>query len=674
MTIETNPLAEALDNPQPAPRLAEAGDPGPERAQRERPPFPRGGPVKPLGISSSIDGSQKCYYLNWNGQLTGLEAGNRHGKLGLIALYGPASDFLEEHWPQWSAPVFEGRGKERVLVKPSEIVGFDQADAARAHVEACVREGIFDPSGRMRGRGAHRLAAGDGLALHCGDRLLVSQLTPDGRIKGWRWTDVGLHEGFVYTAGASLPRPWHEAVDTRPAEKVLRLYRTWQWKRELLDPRFLLGWTGAAMIGGGLEWRPNVWITGGRGTGKSTLNGETGAISRLLGNGVFRTSNASAAAIRQSLKNSTVPVMFDEIEASEDNRRVQEVVELARISSSGGTLQRGGQDHQAHEFTLRSAFMFSSILIPPLQPQDRSRLGILELKPLPRDGKPLILGEWNLADLGRQLQRRMIDGFHRLDATKAKFHLALQQAGHDARACDQFGTMLACADVLLEDWDTADGLPPDEEVNHWATLCRPERIAEVSGAQAEELDCLHHITTSAAQARGGDEREAIGTWIGRALHFAAAPLFGRDTSASDESAGRKLEQMGLKLVNPRRKAAERSLNGELVKAAGWGAKAYETGEPGFLAVAWKHQALAELFRNTRWQGGVWRQALARCDNALDGVKVKFGPQSLTAVLVPLYAVFAEDEDELEAERQLPKACSKAALTAWLAEQLAGDEA
>lgn len=669
----SNPIADALDNPQPAPLLAEAGDPGPELDQRERPPFPKGGPVKPLGNMSGIDGSQRMYYLNWNGQLVGLEANNRHGKLGLIALYGPASDFLEAQWPQWSAPVYEGRGKDRVLVKPSEIVGFDQAEAARAHVEACVAAGIFDPSGRMRGRGAHRLGNSEGLVLHCGDKLLASEVNAQGRIKGWRWLEVGLHERFVYTAAAPIPRPWHEAVDEKPAEKLLKLYRTWHWKRELLDPRFLLGWTGAALIGGALAWRPNVWITGGRGTGKSTLNGEDGAIARLLDGGVFRTSNASAAAIRQSLKNSTVPVMFDEIEASEDNRRVQEVVELARISSSGGTLQRGGQDHQAHEFTLRSAFMFSSILIPPLQPQDRSRLGILELKPLPRDGKPLVLGDWNLGELGRKLQRRMIDGFERLDATKAKFHLALQQVGHDARACDQLGTLLACADVLLEQWDTKDGLPPDEEVNHWAGLCRPERIAEIAGAQAEELNCLHHITTSAAQARGGDEREAIGTWIGRALNFAAAPLFGRESSGSDEHAGKRLEQMGLKLVNPRRKPAERNVKGELVKAAGWGAKTFETGEPGYLAVAWSHQALAELFRNTRWQGGVWRQALARCDNALDGVKVKFGHQSLTAVLVPLYAVFAEDEDEAEGDRQLPAASRKAELVTWLAEQGEGGE-
>lgn len=661
-------IAEALDNPRPAPQLVQAGDPGPEMEAYERPPFPKGGPVRPLGISSGIDGSQKCYYLNWNGQLVGLEANNRHGKLGLIALYGPASDFLEAQWPQWSEPKYEGRGNARVMVKPSEIVGFDQAEAARAHVEACVAAGIFEPSGRMRGRGAHRLSAGAGMALHCGDKLLVSELTVEGRIKGWRWIDVGLHEGFVYTAAARIPRPWHEPVGLKAAEKALRLLRTWNWKRELLDPRFALGAIGASSIGGWLPWRPNIWITGARGTGKSTLNGKDGAIHQMFGDGVFRTGDTSAAGLRQRMLNGTVPVMIDEAEAEEDNRRVGEVMKLARLASSGDSLTRGGQDHQAHDFTLQSVFWFSSINIPPMQPQDRSRFAILELKPLRKDTAPLVLSKWALPDLGRQLQRRMIDGLARLEETKAKFHLALQQVGHDARACDQFGTLLACADLLLEEWNTEDGLPPDEEVNHWAGLCRPERIAEVSGATSEEAACLQHITTSAVQSRGGDEREAIGTWIGRALAHAAAGIFNRTQEAGDERAGKKLEQLGLKIVNARYRPAQRGADGKVTRAASWGAQSFMAGEPGFLAIAWSHQTLGDLFKGTKWQAGVWRQALGRCGDAIDGVKVKFAHSSLTAVLVPLYHLFPDDEDEPQSERQLPDASRRAALAQWVAEQ------
>ena len=97
---------------------------------------------------------------------------------------------------------------------------------------------------------------------------------------------------------------------------------------------------------GAFEWRPNIWITGGAGTGKSTINGKGKIFHQLFGGAMVRTAEASSAAIRQMLRNSTVPVLFDEIEASEDNRRVNEIVNLARVSSSGDNVHRGAAGRQ----------------------------------------------------------------------------------------------------------------------------------------------------------------------------------------------------------------------------------------------------------------------------------------------------------------------------------------
>ncbi len=656
-----NPLQDALDNPLAAPDFAQPGDVGPELSRLERPPFPPGCPVRPLGISSDEGGSQRCYYLNYNGQLTGLEAGNRHGKNSMIGLYGPKSDWLEEQWPQWSKPKkqYDSNLKEWVEVPgSSEITGFKQDDASRAHIEECVRQGIFDPAGRMRGRGAHRLtignAGGQGLVLHCGDKLLVSELKVDGGIKGWKWRDAGLLERNVYQAGEPIPRPWHEAAHCSAAERVLRELMTWNWRRRLLDARFVLGAIGLGPLGGALQWRPHIWVTGGRGTGKSTLNGKDGLVHRLLGEGVIRTSNTSSAFIRQRLRNATLPVMIDEREAGKDNRQSQELIELARISSSGDSAGRGGQDHHAQEFTLQSCFWFSSINIPPLDPQDRSRLAILELDPLPEDAPPPDWSKLNLPEIGRMLQRRMIDGWFRLAATKMKYHRALQKVGHDARACDQFGTLLAGADVLLHDWDTADGLPDDEEVNHWASLCRPQRMAEINDTTPDHQACVNHIVTSMVQARGGDEREALGTWIGRAVNHAVTPLLADPDAA--ERASQRLQQIGLKLVNARFHAEQRDGKGEVTRPSRWGAELFISSVPGYLAVAREHQALSNVFQNTNWQSTVWYQALKRVPGAIEGVKIKFGRASLTAVLVPLAAVLDEEE--------LPRASQPAAASAW----------
>lgn len=660
-----NPIAEALENPAPAPELARPGDTGPERGRfDDADPFPPGCPIQVLGNQQDVSGTQRIYYLNWNGQLVGLEANNRHGKLGLAALFGPTIGWLEANFPQWSKPVREyNRAEKRwEVIVESQIVGFDQSAAAEALVIEGTRRGICNPYLIQRGVGSHAKLGG-GMVLHCGDGLLVSQHLVDGTLKGWRWIEPGLHEGFVYSAASRIPRPEHESVGPQPARRLLtELLMTWNFKRPLIDPRLMLGAIGNSMLGGAAPWRSHVLITGGSATGKSTLNGLNGVLHQLFGEGMFRTANTSSAAIRQSLMNSTVPVMIDEFEASADNRKAKEVTDLARIASSGDKAHRGGQDHQAHEFTLRSCFWFSCITMPPIEPQDRNRLAILELQPFAKGAMPPDLNAFKLPALGRQLMRRMIDGWSRLAATKQKFHAALALAGHSSRACDQFGMLLACADVLLHDHDTPDGLPDDEEVAHWATECRPDRLAEVNESLSDELGCVQQLITSQVQARGGDEREMLASWIGRSVAAALAPMY-QDEQQAAEKANERLQQMGLKLVNARRNPAERGLQGEEIRPARWGCQEFGKDEPGFLAVAWSHQGLGKLFDGTKWQGGVWRQSLARCEGAIDGIKVKFGRASLTAVLVPIEHVLDETE--------LPNASRPEARKAWMDEQLKG---
>jgi hypothetical protein len=434
------------------------------------------------------------------------------------------------------------------------------------------------------------------------------------------------------------------------AQTLLATLQTWNFKRELLDPRFLLGGIGASLIGGALPWRANIWMTGGAGTGKSTLNGMDGLLHQLFGEGMHRSGSGTGASIRQTLKNSTVPVMLDELEA--DNPFIKQVIELARVASSGDTMTRGGQDHVAHEFTLRSLFWFSSILVPPLKDQDQSRLAMLEVLPLKKGTKPLDLAAMNLPRMGRMLMRRMVDGWHRLADTKAKFHAALGMAGHNARACDQFSTLLACADVLIRDWDTEDGLPDDEEVAQWAGLCHPDNLAEVSDKVTDQESCLQHLLSSAApRSRGGDESEAISSWILSAI--------GTDEERANIAA-RRMAQLGLRVVNAHWKEGKPGKKGE------WGTTAFQRHLPGWLAVANSHQQLNAIFRGQIWENGVWRQTLGRCEHAEPGVAIKMAGAAYRCVLVPLYLVLDHTE--------LPEHSCRDAFVAWLDKQKKGAEA
>jgi hypothetical protein len=176
-------------------------------------------------------------------------------------------------------------------------------------------------------------------------------------------------------------------------------------------------------------------------------------------------------------------------------------------------------------------------------------------------------------------------------------------------------------------------------------------MAEITETTADHEACLNHILTSTAQARGGDEREALGTWVGRVVSLVQAPT--EDFDMVDR-AHRRLEQIGLRVVNAVYHPEERGV--EFVKPARWGATKFSKMEPGFLAVAQGHQGLAKIFEGTTWQGSVWYQALKRVPGAIEGVKAKFGKVSLRAVLVPLWALL-DDED-------LPAASKQNAHAAW----------
>jgi hypothetical protein len=377
----------------------------------------------------------------------------------------------------------------------------------------------------------------------------------------------------------------------------------------------------------------------------------------------MNTSNVTEAAIRRQLANSTLPVFVDELEPNAPKEKIDAIVALARVAAGGSKAHRTGTDMQVQEFTLRSPFWFSSILQAPLESADHSRIVTIELRPLRSDVvKPDFFRD-GTAELGKKLLRRMVDQAVVVDRVIAIYSAALAKRGLDARAQNVYGTLLGCAHVALYD-----EMPDDELVTEWALRLDPARLVEAAAATSDEQACLEQLLTSQVQSRGGDERVSLGSWIGDAI---ADVQSGNDAG----SAGRKLQQIGLKLVSAKLLGLVDGPDNARVPR--WGTQAYVPGAPGWLAIAWKHRGLDPLFADTKWRGGVWRQQLARVAvpfdavpaspgreameagelGAIDNVKVKFDRISANAVLVPLSA-FLEGED-------LPVQSKAATAAAWL---------
>lgn len=559
--------------------------------------LPKNCPVVALGQSGMT-----CYYLDNSQQLVELTA-REHGRQHLNKIFGAATTWLWETYPRRSD---DGR-----------VTGWRPERVAEDLIAACDHRGIWNPRERVRGRGAWLGADGE-LVFHCGNAV-ISGMSPQQAATGLTRAKPGLIDRYVYPADEPVPEPWpgHVAAGpSGPASALLQTLKTWHWKRGELDAKLLLGWIAAACVGGALEWRPAVWITGGRGTGKSTLHE---LIKGVFGSSLIAVSDTSAAGLWQKLGHKTEPVAVDELEAAEDNRRANAVIGLARQASSGGLVLRGGADHTGAEFQARSCFLFSSILVPPLLGQDRSRLAILELGELPATGRRPRIERRELAELGQQFRRRIMDQWPRWAGTLEAYRAALTRVGHSARGADQFGTLLAMADMLLHD-----EAPDAESADASAQQLRVAEIAEATDDEADETQCLHHLITRRVDPMRNGKWSLLGEWIG----WASAKSDAEDLPAAaadyqqPEVANKTLGLYGLKVVD---EADQR-----------------------WLAIANQHAGLSEIFQGTHWATrsgamGVWVQSLRRLPGSRRATRALwFSGAVCKATLVPLWVVQVQE--------------------------------
>jgi hypothetical protein len=583
------PVREAIAAAADAPPLPEA-DEARRRRRSGSPGFLADNPpFSCLGMNGD-----KCVILDNLNQLH-QKAPRELSRNGIVQLSGRRPEWLFDHYGERD--------------KDGEIVRYRAERVADAIMYACAEKGIFSPAEMVRGAGAW-LGDDGQLVLHCGDSVLI----------GAQRHSPGLLGDYVYPAAATVTKPWPAPVrggPDGPGAELLRVYSTWNWRYPRLGPRFSIGWIGAAMVGGALDWRPAKWTTGDAGTGKSTL---LKLDKGLLGRALVASGDASAAGIRQKLAFASLPVALDEIEAGQDDPQVQQILKLIRNASTGSMALRGGADHSGAEFTIRSCFSANSVLVPAMSRTDRSRVAICELFDLPKGIVPPDLSPVRLGDLGSKLLRRMVDGWHRWPETLVMYKAACARRGLNSRACDVIGTLLAAADLLLEDAD----LHAD---------FAEEMVDEVvvddghdEGARDQER-CLQHLLTSLLPP-DGPNRHSVGHWVAQAVDGIPAEQRQESFYTAGFDDGRKaasdmLGPYGMRIVT--------------VDGQKW------------FAVANTHQGLARLFAGTHWLGrsgttSIWMQTLMRLPDARQTEKtMRFdGAATGRATLIPLAIVYQPD--------------------------------
>ncbi|WP_448207278.1 hypothetical protein [Azospirillum sp. sgz302134] len=559
--------------------------PPPPEEEDAPPRLPPGCPVVPLGVHGDM-----VFYLDELRQLRELKA-EKHSRLNVQALFGRQSDLLYDYWPRKAQDKQTGEWI---------ITGWRPELAAETLMASAADKGVWSPQDRVRGAGAWVGPDGE-LIWHCGDGVLIM---PTDRKSKAQIEEPGLVGEMVYPAAPSIPRPHPEAqaaADAGPAQTLLDLLETWNWKRGEIDAYLALGWLGAGMLGGALKWRPVAWITGGRGTGKSTLQD---LIKWLMGrSGLLQSADPTPAGIRQTIGYASLPVAIDEAEPGDDgsNANMAGLIKLARIAASGGVAHRGGSDHAAKSFTLQSCLLFSSILVPPLLPQDRSRMAILELGALPPGADEPVITERGMGEMGRRLRRRLVDQWPRWTKTLETYRRAMQRGGHSARGQDVFGTLLAVADLML-----FDQLPDQASLEAWSQKLAAGTLAELEGDVSDESACLNHLLSTTWEAPHDRRRMTLGRWVSIACGHIAGEV-------DREVAGKLLMEAGLKVLD---------FEGET-----------------WLAVANQHRGLSRIYDGTQWAGrpgatGTWVQALRRLQHKVPEKALWFGV-TVKGTLLPI---------------------------------------
>ena len=487
--------------------------------------------------------------------------------------------------------------------------GIDWHMVADVLMRSCRGRGIYDPD-RIRGRGAW---LDDGRAvLHMGDHLLV----------GGTWHSLSLPRSrYVYEAaarftdGASRP-----PLPARQAHRLVEICCSLRWERPI-SGTLLAGWILIAPICGGLAWRPSIWLTGPKGSGKTTV--EAGILAPALGKIALHVQSVTTEpALRRALGSDARPVLFDEAEQEGlgSAARMQAVLGLVRQSSSesGGEILKAAQGDGLFRFRIRSCFAFSSINVGIEHSADESRITVLALRVLEAttpeararaeaEFKTLMqtIGEVITEDFSAGLLARAVALLPIIRRNAETFARAVSIHLGTRRLGDQLGTLLAGAYALHS--DKAIG---DAEAE--AFIRRERWDSEVEQASDRDEDkLLTVITQSRVAVTQGTRIEAT---VGRLIAAVAHPSDREAITA--ETADRELKQMGIRFE-----------------------RAPEAG----IWVSSSHPALRRLLAGTPWASS-WSRSLSRLPGASVAQRAKrfaFGHQA-RAVWIPWIVLEPEE--------------------------------
>lgn len=237
-------------------------------------------------------------------------------------------------------------------------------------MQECREKGIFDEK-KCRGRGCFNDEGK--IVFHAGDKLIVD---------GQEIDIFDFESNYIYERGQKIDLDFSRPLEDEESQNIIEAACLANWE-ESCSANLLAGWIALAPISGCLRWRPQMWITGPAGSGKSTVLSDL--CQSLLKNIVVQILGGSTeSGTRQYVKKDAFPITYDESEPEGKRGKARNDALLflvrAATSDTGALILKGTTSHKSEGFEIRSMFLFSSTVISLEHQADKTRFAILTLE------------------------------------------------------------------------------------------------------------------------------------------------------------------------------------------------------------------------------------------------------------------------------------------------------
>lgn len=488
--------------------------------------------------------------------------------------------------------------EEYWLTYYSNKTGINKTKATDDLMRDCHRAGIYDPS-KTRGRGAWM--DNGRTVYHFGSVLWVDGILMDvDEIKS----------RYVYPAAISLGEPHAEIMSDSDGKMLLDISKEFRWNKPA-SSAMLLGWLALAPVCGALGWRPHVWITGGAGSGKSTI---LSSYVHILMGGLnkFALGNSTEAGIRQTLKADALPVLIDESEQNNDREesRMQNIISLMRQSSSetGAVTYKGTASGESLSYIIRSMFMLSSVQVGINHQADFERITILSLRSIKEDSntqnqsqqwerlKTMLRALANDTDLPARMFMRSLTLLPVTLKNIATFSRIASERFNSVRTGDQYGTLMAGCWSMISDREAS-----DQDASDMFNSFDWEEYRENTDTDESEkfTSCLLQ-----SRIRLGISEVLISELMGAVIYKKSIEATDINAAMADDV----LQRHGIRVVAPD------------------------------IFIAATHRGLQSLFDKTPYKSGI-RDQLHRIPGTQKHHTQRFTQQPIKCVKIPLESIF-----------------------------------